>query len=446
MGIKLLLADDSITIQKVVGIIFASEDYDLTVVNNGNAALTRAREIRPDVLLVDAVMPGKTGYEVCEEIRCDPVLQKIPILLLTGAFEPFDEEKAKKCGADDVISKPFESQNLIDKVVSLAELGIRRSAPAAAPIAAPSVAPAFVPPVQILPPVAEITQPPTAQPASFEVPSVTPPVADTVTDKPASAGTSQFTVEIVESDQDDDLWGAFDLEEIAVDEVCPAGTEEPFLTDVTEESFSIAEEPESAVQPPSAASQWGTVDEKAFVIEEEPALVPHAATTPKWEPVEEETFDFAEEDEGFEVVPEEQFVGFEVEPAVGAQTPAALQDFDVFMEEPVSAVPEASAEEVFDIFEEEAPTAPADSGKISPAPAGTVPSPASPIVAPAPALAPAASAPVPAYTGELTLSEEQLTALVSRISRDILEKIAWEVVPDLAESIIREEIRKIKEG
>jgi CheY-like chemotaxis protein len=439
MGTKLLLADDSITIQKVVGIIFASEDYDLAVVDNGNAALTRAREFRPDVLLVDAVMPGKTGYEVCEEIRRDPVLQKVPILLLTGAFEPFDEEKAKKCGADDFISKPFESQNLIDKVTSLAELGIRRSAAAAIPTAAL----AFVPPARSIPPVAEKIQPPSAQPGSFAVPPVISPIADMVTVKPSSVDTSQFTVEIVESGQDDDLWGAFDLEEVAEDEVFLAGTAEPYLTEVIEEPFSFAEEPETVVPPVAAASRWGTVDEKAFGFEEaqEPASL--AAATPKWEPVEEETFDFVEEDNRFEVVPAEQFTGLEDEPAVGAHEPAALEELDVFTDETESSAPEASAGECIDIFEEEVPTfsaeASTDSGKIALAPA-------SPMVTPDPAPAPAAPAPAPALTGELTLSEEQLTSLVSRISLDILEKIAWEVVPDLAESIIREEIRKIKEG
>ena len=100
MRTKLLLADDSITIQKVVGIIFASEDYELAIVDNGDAALAKAREIKPDVLLVDAVMPGKTGYEVCEEIRRDPALAGTPILLLIGAFEQFDESKAtpERCG------------------------------------------------------------------------------------------------------------------------------------------------------------------------------------------------------------------------------------------------------------------------------------------------------------------------------------------------------------
>ena len=99
----------------------------------------------PDVLLVDAVMPGKTGYEVCEDIRRDPALKGIPILLLTGAFEPFDEGKARQCGADDFISKPFESQHLIDKVMGLVELGRQRATAVPAPEPAAASLPRYLP-------------------------------------------------------------------------------------------------------------------------------------------------------------------------------------------------------------------------------------------------------------------------------------------------------------
>jgi len=127
MGTKLLLADDSITIQKVVGIIFSNEDFELTVVDNGALALEKARETLPAVMLVDALMPGRNGYEVCQEVRGDAVLKNIPLLLMTGAFEPFDENKARECGADDYISKPFESQQLVEKVKALLEIGKQRS-------------------------------------------------------------------------------------------------------------------------------------------------------------------------------------------------------------------------------------------------------------------------------------------------------------------------------
>ncbi|MCL4479430.1 MAG: response regulator [Deltaproteobacteria bacterium] len=116
MGKKILLADDSITIQKVISITFAPPTYDITIVDNGNDAIKKVSEIKPDVVLTDIVMPGKNGYEVCEAVKSNTELQHIPVLLLTGAFEAFDEQKAKQVGADAWLSKPFETQSLIDKV------------------------------------------------------------------------------------------------------------------------------------------------------------------------------------------------------------------------------------------------------------------------------------------------------------------------------------------
>ena len=121
MSTKILLADDSITIQKVISIIFGGDEYSLTIVDNGKAAFEKALEISPDVLLIDALMPGVSGYEVCERLKATPELASKPILLLTGSFEPFDEGKAKECGADDFIAKPFESQQIIAKVAELCE-------------------------------------------------------------------------------------------------------------------------------------------------------------------------------------------------------------------------------------------------------------------------------------------------------------------------------------
>ncbi len=130
----LLLADDSVTIQKVVGISFANEDVVLLTVDNGDDAIRRARETRPDVVLADVVMPGKSGYEVCEAIKRDPQLAHVPVLLLTGTFEPFDEERASRAGADGHITKPFEAQALVDQVNALfAKSAAAASAPAGRP-------------------------------------------------------------------------------------------------------------------------------------------------------------------------------------------------------------------------------------------------------------------------------------------------------------------------
>ncbi|WP_257455593.1 response regulator [Archangium lipolyticum] len=116
---NLLVADDSLTIRKVIGMIFATEDFQVTAVDNGLDAITRSRELRPDVVLADVMMPGKNGYEVCEAIKNDPATQGIPVLLLAGTFEAFDEARARASRADDHITKPFESQVLLDKVKAL---------------------------------------------------------------------------------------------------------------------------------------------------------------------------------------------------------------------------------------------------------------------------------------------------------------------------------------
>lgn len=132
---RILLADDSITIQKVVELTFSDGDYEVTAVNNGARAIQKLSEMRPDIILSDIIMPEKNGYEVCEYVKSHPEHRSIPVVLLTGTFEPFDPDRAEKAGCDAVVTKPFESQSLIHKVE---ELIAQANAPAAA---APEVAP-----------------------------------------------------------------------------------------------------------------------------------------------------------------------------------------------------------------------------------------------------------------------------------------------------------------
>jgi CheY-like chemotaxis protein len=116
-GRKLLLADDSITIQKVVDLTFADEGVSVVCVNNGREAIERLEEFIPDVVLADVFMPQLNGYEVCEYIKQNEKLKNIPVMLLVGSFEPFDEAEARRVGADDTLTKPFQSiRRLIDKV------------------------------------------------------------------------------------------------------------------------------------------------------------------------------------------------------------------------------------------------------------------------------------------------------------------------------------------
>ena len=139
---KILLADDSITIQKVVELTFSDGDYEVTAVNNGARAIQKLGEMRPDIILSDIIMPEKNGYEVCEYVKSHPEYRNIPVVLLTGTFEPFDPDRADKAGCDAVVTKPFESQSLIHKVEELIEQS-RSAAPsqaAASEAAAPAAA------------------------------------------------------------------------------------------------------------------------------------------------------------------------------------------------------------------------------------------------------------------------------------------------------------------
>lgn len=141
---RILLADDSLTIQKVVELTFADSDYRLTSVSNGRLALEKVREQPPDLILADVVMPDKNGYEVCEEIKRNPATASIPVVLLAGTFEPFDRERATRLGCDAIVSKPFDSRELYRKVELLVAA---RSQPAAASASAPAPEPATTSPL-----------------------------------------------------------------------------------------------------------------------------------------------------------------------------------------------------------------------------------------------------------------------------------------------------------
>ncbi|MBV9956936.1 MAG: response regulator [Acidobacteria bacterium] len=120
IGRRLLLADDSITIQKVVNLTFADEGLEVTTVSNGDLAVEKIEELAPDIVLADVHMPGLNGYEVCEFVKRNERFRHIPVLLLVGSFEPFNEAEARRVGADDYLTKPFQSiRQLVGKVGSL---------------------------------------------------------------------------------------------------------------------------------------------------------------------------------------------------------------------------------------------------------------------------------------------------------------------------------------
>ena len=143
MPYTLLLADDSVTIQRVIELTFADEDVNVIAVSDGDQAIACAEASPPDIVLTDIGMPGKNGYEVAKYIKQSPKLSHIPVLLLTGAFEPVDQARANEAGCDGVLAKPFEPQLVIGRVKDLLakSASSRTAAPPTAAAPAPPAAP-----------------------------------------------------------------------------------------------------------------------------------------------------------------------------------------------------------------------------------------------------------------------------------------------------------------
>jgi CheY-like chemotaxis protein len=119
-GRKLLLADDSLAIQKVIELTFEDEGMEVVSVGDGRQAVEKLEEVRPDIVLADVFMPVPNGYQVCEWIKRDERFRHIPVILLVGSFEPFNEAEARRVGADDYLTKPFQSiRQMVSKVGAL---------------------------------------------------------------------------------------------------------------------------------------------------------------------------------------------------------------------------------------------------------------------------------------------------------------------------------------
>ena len=144
MGDRILLADDSLTIQKVVELTFSGPEWELRTVGSGDLAVAQLSEFSPDIVLADAVMPGLTGYEVCEAVKRLPDGPWIPVVMLTGTFEPFDRARADRAGADAVVTKPFDSHALSAMVRDL----VVKAAEARAAVPPPPPLPPEPPPLE----------------------------------------------------------------------------------------------------------------------------------------------------------------------------------------------------------------------------------------------------------------------------------------------------------
>ncbi|HKV07830.1 MAG TPA: response regulator [Thermoanaerobaculia bacterium] len=419
---RILLADDSVTIQKVIELTFLDEDYEVRAVSNGDEAVAALGQVDPDFVIADVHMPGANGYEVCR--RSKQQRPGVPVLLLVGTFEPFDEGQARSAGADSFLKKPFDSQELLQRVEEL----LAASAPAA-----PAAATAL--PLSAAEPTPMFSEPPPAFSAlDAELPPLggyDEPAADF---QPAGPGLSEFSAE--------PSWGNFELE--AEPEAPPAFTapaaEEPYDR---EPSFSLEPEPSFSLQP----------EEPVFTMDDDVSTFTLRDDEPVSAPDE---LGLGEPNDPFASPPTERMpvvpqpapfsAGFSwSEPAVEealAPAPAAPPAWELPAPEPVAAAPE--------------PWSPAPMPEPEPEPWS--PPPVAPPVVAAPVVAAAAvmaevpsspvSAPAASSNGGGRLGDED----VDRIARRVVEllgdravrDIAWEVIPDLAEVIIRDRLRELE--
>ena len=117
MSYTLLLADDSVTVQRVIELTFADEGFKVVSFSDGDEVVGYlGAGHKPDVILADTTMPARDGYDVAAWVRGQASLAQVPVVLMTGAFEPIDDRRAEACQADAVLVKPFEPQQVVSLV------------------------------------------------------------------------------------------------------------------------------------------------------------------------------------------------------------------------------------------------------------------------------------------------------------------------------------------
>ncbi len=116
--------DDEPDLRSLIEMVLTTEAYDVCVVENGPTALVMAESFRPDLVLLDVMMPGMDGLEVCRRLRAEPTTSNVPIIMLTAKRTPSDTVAGLRAGADDYVVKPFDPDELLARVATT----LRRSA------------------------------------------------------------------------------------------------------------------------------------------------------------------------------------------------------------------------------------------------------------------------------------------------------------------------------
>jgi CheY-like chemotaxis protein len=495
---KILLADDSITIQKVVELTFSDGDYEVIAVNNGAKAIQKLSEMRPDIILSDIIMPEKNGYEVCEYVKSHPEYRNIPVILLTGTFEPFDPDRADKAGCDAVVTKPFESQSLIHKVEELIHQSQTNASAAESEAQTSDLftdAPAFPPSVPADPfghSTDIFSAPAAAAPAATEMPF----------DSPAAyGGETRAFPRMSFEDMEQMAHSASVPAEPALPSTAPQPAmpePEPEVSPWDEQPAAFggetrafprmsfeemeqmaAEQQPPAVPPPPAAapeaprqelemSPWDEPAEDAGATRAVPAMsfdemrrmadaahpepapfeAPESAPAPAPEasPWDDQPSSFAGETTAFPTMSFDD-MATPAPPPAAAQEPVWAPSEEIHTDDPFADSSES--ESPFALSESPEPaheSEPEPEHQLEPEPIAHEP------IAPEPAFMAASEPATTGREGEVMvpsdLTEEQIDRIARRVvqlmSDQVVRNIAWEVIPDLAEIVVKERIRELE--
>lgn len=121
MSLRVLICDNEEPLRALVRAALAPRGYELLEARDGDESLVRAREAKPDLIVLDMMMPGRTGLDVLRELRADPDLSATPVVMLTARAQLTDEQAAADAGADRFLPKPFSPLELDALIASLLE-------------------------------------------------------------------------------------------------------------------------------------------------------------------------------------------------------------------------------------------------------------------------------------------------------------------------------------
>ena len=113
---KILIVDDDITITELMKALVKTEGHEPTTVNDSLQAMEIARSVNPDLITLDLMMPGLTGFELCKLLHDDPSFANTPIVIVSAKDDSESKEQAKQAGATDYLTKPFGLEEFINKI------------------------------------------------------------------------------------------------------------------------------------------------------------------------------------------------------------------------------------------------------------------------------------------------------------------------------------------